>query len=82
MCLCVSCYMKIEIIYLLVYNCLTTLCLNITEVKSEKSKPVPAPKPKVIIERPREELAALEHLVNALRSVFFSFSGFGDWLMI
>ncbi|XP_059145230.1 forkhead-associated domain-containing protein 1-like [Physella acuta] len=40
---------------------------QINKVKSEKSKPVLAPKPKVIIERPREELAALEHLVNALR---------------
>jgi len=32
-----------------------------------RAKPHPAPKPKVIIQRPREELQALEQVVNALR---------------
>ncbi|XP_012938501.1 forkhead-associated domain-containing protein 1 [Aplysia californica] len=35
--------------------------------KLRSSKPAPPPKPKVIVQRPREELAALEQVVNALR---------------
>ncbi|GFO36050.1 forkhead-associated domain-containing protein 1 [Plakobranchus ocellatus] len=40
---------------------------QLSKLRSEKSKPAPPPKPKVIVQRPREELAALEHVVNALR---------------
>ncbi|GFS06405.1 forkhead-associated domain-containing protein 1 [Elysia marginata] len=40
---------------------------QLSKLRSDKSKPAPPPKPKVIVQRPREELAALEHVVNALR---------------
>ncbi|KAH9524788.1 hypothetical protein Btru_027827 [Bulinus truncatus] len=40
---------------------------EISKLKTEKSKPTLLPKPKVIIQRPTEELAALEHFVNTLR---------------
>ena len=35
--------------------------------KLRSAKPAPPPKPKVIVQRPREELQALEQVVNALR---------------
>ncbi|CAL1541605.1 unnamed protein product [Lymnaea stagnalis] len=40
---------------------------QINKLKSDKSKPSLPPKPKVIIQRPTDELTALEHVVNALR---------------
>ncbi|RUS91056.1 hypothetical protein EGW08_001184 [Elysia chlorotica] len=40
---------------------------QLSKLRADKSKPSPPPKPKVIVQRPREELAALEHVVNALR---------------
>ncbi|KAK3757836.1 hypothetical protein RRG08_049118 [Elysia crispata] len=40
---------------------------QLSKLRSDKSKPAPPPKPKIIVQRPREELAALEHVVNALR---------------